>query len=138
MAVLTSAEVNEQADLVYIRGTYSVALTLQTLTDYNAGVTLSTIETDEVTVGNGGYARLTYTYTAADLLSYANGQPLANKVATFVHDGSSTDITFNHVVLLRDVSGTVSVVGFQKLSEIITLTNGNSAQINVGVLHGVA
>ncbi len=136
MAVLTSAEVNEQVNLSYIRGTYKVALTFTT-TDYTSTVSLATIAADEVTVGNGGYARLSYTYSAADLLAYSNGQPLAQKVATFVHDGSSTDMTFNYAVLLRDVSGTVTVVGFQKLAETIVLSNGNFATININILQGV-
>ena len=136
MAVLTSAEVNEQAELSYVRGTYSVALTLQTSTDYTSGVSLATIETDEVTVGDGGYARLTYTYDAADLLAYSNGQPLAQKQANFVHDGSSTDIEFNYVVLLRTVGADTTVVGFQKLAEVVNLTNGNFARFDINILHG--
>jgi hypothetical protein len=136
MAVLTSAEVNEQAELSYVRGTYSVALTLQTSTDYTSGVSLATIEADEVTVGDGGYARLTYTYDAADLLTYSNGQPLAQKQANFVHDGSSTDIEFNYVVLLRTVGVDTTVVGFQKLAEVVNLTNGNFARFDINILHG--
>lgn len=136
MAVLTSAEVNEQAELSYVRGTYSVALTLQTSTDYTSAVSLATIETDEVTVGDGGYARLTYTYDAADLLAYSNGQPLAQKQANFVHDGSSTDIEFNYVVLLRTVGADTTVVGFQKLAEVVNLTNGNFARFDINILHG--
>ncbi len=136
MAVLTSAEVNEQAELSYVRGTYSVALTLQTSTDYTSAVSLATIETDEVTVGDGGYARLTYTYDAADLLAYSNGQPLAQKQANFVHDGSSTDIEFNYVVLLRTVGSDTTVVGFQKLAEVVNLTNGNFARFDINILHG--
>ena len=136
MAVITSAEVNEQAELSYVRGTYSVALTLQTSTDYTSAVSLATIETDEVTVGDGGYARLTYTYDAADLLAYSNGQPLAQKQANFVHDGSSTDIEFNYVVLLRTVGSDTTVVGFQKLAEVVNLTNGNFARFDINILHG--
>ena len=136
MAVITSAEVNEQAELSYVRGTYSVALTLQTSTDYTSAVSLATIETDEVTVGDGGYARLTYTYDAADLLAYSNGQPLAQKQANFVHDGSSTEIEFNYVVLLRTVGSDTTVVGFQKLAEVVNLTNGNFARFDINILHG--
>jgi len=40
-------------------------------------------------------------------------------------------------VLLRDVSGTVTVVGFQKLAETIVLSNGNFAKININILQGV-
>lgn len=136
MAVLTSAEVNEQADLSYVRGTYYVALTYTT-SNYNSSLSYSTVQADEVTAGSGGYARLSYTYSAADLLAYSNGQPIAQKIANFVHDGSSGNITFNHVVLLREVSSTYSVVGFQKLADTVTITNGNFAKINISILHGV-
>lgn len=136
MAVLTSAEVNKQVSLSYIYGTYKVALTL-TNTDYTSTTPLSTVVADEVTAGTGGYARLSYTYSASDLLAYSNGQPLAQKVATFVHDGSSGNITFNYVVLLRDVSGTITVVGFQKIGETVVLSNGNFTKININILQGV-
>lgn len=136
MAVLTSAEVNEQVGLSYIRGTYKVALTFS-VTNYTSALSLATVVADEVTVGDGGYARLSYTYTSADLLAFSNGQPLAEKVATFVHNGSSTDMTFNSVVILRDVSGTLTVVGYQQLSEAVVLSNGNFAKININLLQGV-
>jgi hypothetical protein len=135
MAVLTSAEVNEQAELSYLRGTYYVALTYTT-TDYTSSVSYATIQSDEVTAGTGGYARLSYTYSSSDLLAYSNGQPIAQKVANFVHDGSAGDIVFNHVVLLREVSSTYTVVGFQKLADFVTITNGNFAKINISILHG--
>jgi len=135
MAVLTSAEVNEQAELSYVRGTYEVALTFSDA-DYDSTVSLATVESDEVSVGDGGYARLTYTYSNADLLAYSNGQPLSGKTANFVHDGSSTDISFNYVVLLRNVGGTRTVVGFQKLAETVVLSNGNYAKIDISLLHG--
>lgn len=135
MAVLTSAELIDQAESAFIQGTYKIALTYN-LTAYTSAVTLTTVETDEVTTGDGGYARLSYTYTAADLETFSNGQPFAEKIAQFVHDGSSTNIVFNHIVLLRDVSGTVSVVGFQVLDEVITLQNGNTAKIKINLLSG--
>ena len=135
MAVLTSAEVNEQADLSYLRGTYYVALTYTT-TDYDSSLSYSTVQSDEVTAGTGGYARLSYTYSASDLLAYSNGQPIAQKIANFVHDGSAGDIVFNYVVLLREVSGTYSVVGFQRLADFVAITNGNFAKINISILHG--
>ena len=137
MAVLTSAEVNEQVGLSYIRGTYKVALT-SSVTNYTSALSLATVVADEVPAGNGGYARLSYTYSNADLLAFStNGQPLAEKVATFFHDGSSVDMIFNAVVILRDVSGTLTVVGYQQLSDDVVLSAGNSAKININLLQGV-
>lgn len=135
MAVLTSAEITDQSESAYIQGTYKIALTFN-VTPYTDSVSLTTVETDEVTVGDGGYARLSYTYTSSDLQTYSNGQPFAEKTAEFVHDGSSTDITFNHIVLLRDVGGTVSVVGYQTLNTTAVLTNGRTARIKINILHG--
>lgn len=137
MAVLTAAEVNEQADLSYVRGTYYIALT-NSATSYDSTLSYSTVQADEVTAGTGGYARLSYTYTSADLLAYSNGQPVAQKVANFVHDGSTSDLEFNNIVLLRDVAGTFTVVGFQELGETVVITNGNIAKININILHGVS
>ena len=135
MAVFTSAEVVDQAESTYISGTYEIALTYN-LTEYTEEVSLADIQADEVTTGDGGYARLSYTYSAADLGTYENGQPLTEKTANFVHDGSSTEIRFNHIVLLRDVSGTVSVVGFKTLDEVAVLSNGSTARIKINILHG--
>ena len=136
MAVLSAAELEDQAELSYVRGTYYVALT-NASTNYTASTTYSTIQSDEVSTSNGGYTRVSYTYAASDVLDYSNGQPLTKKVATFVHDGTSGDITFNYVVLLREVSGTYSIVSFQKLPELAIITSGNQAKINISVLHGI-
>ena len=135
MAVLTSAEVIDQAGLSYIRGTYEIALTFSG-TDYEGNVSLATVEADEVTAGSGGYARLSYTYGNTDLDTFGNGQPFVLKTARFVHDGSSGNIVFNHVVLLRNISGTKTVVGYQILPETVTLSNGNFARINIRITHG--
>lgn len=135
MAVLSAAELDAQAELSYVRGTYYVALT-NASTDYTASTTYSTIQSDEVPGTDGGYSRVSFTYTSSDLLAYSNGQPLSKKVATFVHDGTTGDITFNYVVLLREVSGTYSIVGFQKLSDLAIITSGNQAKIDISILHG--
>lgn len=136
MAVLSAAELDAQAELSYVRGTYYVALT-NASTDYTASTTYATIQSDEVSTTDGGYTRVSYTYTSSDVLAYSNGQPLSKKIATFVHDGSTGTIDFNYVVLLREVSGTYEIVGFQKLAESAVITAGNHAKINISVLHGI-
>lgn len=135
MAILSAVELNEQAELAYVRGTYYVAL-LYSLTGYNSATTYSDITADEVTLGDGGYARLSYTYSASDLLAYNSGQPLSQKVAEFVHDNSSTDIIFTHVAVLREVSGTYTVVGIESVGEVAVLSSGKTARININILHG--
>lgn len=135
MAILSAEELSQQADLSYVRGTYYIAL-LYSTTGYDSGVDYSDITADEITAGTGGYARLSYTYTAADVLAYSNGQPLSQKIANFVHDGSSDDITFTHIALLRDVSGTYTVVAVESVGGVAVLSNGKTAAININVLHG--
>ena len=135
MAIFSAAELNEQAELAYVRGTYYVAL-LNSSIGFNETITYSDVTAAEVTAGTGGYARLTYTYTASDLLSYSSGQPLTQKTANFVHDGSSGDIVFTHVALLRLVGVDYTVVAVESVGRTVTLSNGDTAQINIGILHG--
>ena len=78
MAVLSAAELDSQAELSYVRGTYYVALTNAT-TNYTTTTTYATIQNDEVSTSNGGYTRVSYTYLASDILAYSNGQPLTKK-----------------------------------------------------------
>lgn len=135
MAIFSAAELNEQAELAYVRGTYYVAL-LNSNTGFNETVTYSDVTSAEVTAGTGGYARLTYTYATSDLLDYSRGQPLTQKTANFVHDGSSGDIIFTHVALLRLVGTTYSVVAVESVGRTVTLSNGNTAEVNIALLHG--
>ena len=135
MAFLSAAELQDQAELSYVRGTYYVALT-NASADYTSTTTYATIQADEVSTSNGGYSRVSYTYSNSDLLAYSNGQPLTQKVATFVHDGTTGNIDFNHVVLLRELSGTYSVVSYETLPELTTITPGNQAKINIDITHG--
>jgi hypothetical protein len=135
MAIFSSEELNEQAELAYLRGTYYIAL-IDNSSGYDETVTYSDIVADEVTAGTGGYARLSYTYSSGDLESYSNGQPLSRKTANFVHDGSSGDIVFNHVAILREVSGSYTVVAIEPVGSTTTLSEGNTAVINIDFLHG--
>ena len=135
MAVISAAELNQQAELAYVRGTYYVAL-VNSNTGFNETVSYSDITSSEVTVGTGGYARLTYSYTTSDLLSYDRGQPLTQKTASFVHDGSSGDIVFTHVALLRLVGTDYTVVAVESVGRTVTLSGGNTAQVNIKFLHG--
>ena len=136
MAVITAAEARAQSELAYIRGTYYIALT-NSSTGYNSSTTYATIQADEVTAGNGGYQRLSFTYVSDDLEAYTVGQPFSLKVANFVHDGSSTNMVFNHVVLLREVSSVYSVVAFQDLGQTFTLESGNYIRIDIDLTHGI-
>lgn len=135
MAIIPADELNKQAELSYIRGTYYIAL-LYSQTSFNSASDYDSILDAELTAGVGGYNRLSYTYSSSDLLPYNNGQPLSQKIASFVHDGSSDDIIFTHVALLREVDGDYSVVGIESVGEVAILNNGKTASININVLHG--
>lgn len=135
MAILSAAELDQQAELSYVRGTYHVAL-LYSLTDFDSTIDYSDITSNELPAGTGGYTRVSFTYTSADLEAYNKGQPLARKTANFVHDGSSDSLTFTHVALLREVSSVYTVVAVQSLGDIAILSGGNTASINVDILHG--
>ena len=137
MAILSGVELNQQSGLSYVRGVYYVAL-LNSANNYSSTINYAAVVADEVAAGTGGYARLSYSYSNGDLLAYQNGQPLAQKVANFVHDGSTQDIIFTHVALLRLVSGTYTVVGVQAVGETVVLNNGNTATVNINILHGRA
>lgn len=135
MATISATELNEQAELAYIRGTYHVAL-LYSSSDFTSSVDYTAVTAAELTAGVGGYNRISFTYTTADLLTYDRGQPLGQKVANFVHDGSSNSLIFTHVALLREVSSTYTVVAVQSLGDIAILDGGNTAAITVNILHG--
>lgn len=135
MAILSAAELDQQAELSYVRGTYHVAL-LYSTTDFDSTILYSDVTDAELASGTGGYTRVSFTYSSEDLEAYANGQPLARKTANFVHDGSSNSLTFTHIALLREVSSVYTVVAVQALGDIAILENGNTASINVDILHG--
>lgn len=135
MAILSSEELAQQAEAVYVQGTYHVAL-LYNESGYDATIDYTDVLADEVTVGTGGYARLSYSYTSGDLEPYSNGQPLEEKTANFIHDGSSEDIIFTHVALIRQVASQYTVVAVEPAGEVAILTNGNTASININILHG--
>ena len=135
MSIISAGELSEQAELVYVRGTYYVTL-LYSATSFDSTVDYADITANELTVGVGGYDRVSFTYTSADLLDYSNGQPLGQKTANFVHDGSSDSLTFTHVALIREISSVYTVVAIEELGDIAILDSGNTAAIAVNVLHG--
>lgn len=135
MAILSTSELYQQAELSYVRGTYYVALT-QSSTGYSSTVLYSNITADEVTSGTGGYARLSFTYSDTDLLGYNNGLPLIQKTCNFVHDNSTDVISFNHVALLREINSVYTVVAVDSVGTDVKLTSGNTATVRINVLHG--
>jgi hypothetical protein len=136
MAVLSAEELALQAALIYAGNTYEVLLLNKTSGTYQDSTAYADILSDEVTPGDGGYSRLSFTYAVEDIGSYSNGIPLDEKVAIFAHDGSSTDITFNHIALVRNDSGSFTLVAIENIGERAILSAGQTATININLLFG--
>lgn len=135
MALISANELQEQAELCYLRGTYYVLLLNNISASYDASTTYDDIIADEVTNGLGGYSRLSYTYTAADFTDSAYGVSVGSKLATFVHDGSSDVINFTHAAIVRLTGSDYEVVAIESLGDIAALSEGNSAKININIYH---
>lgn len=135
MALLSANELQEQAELCYSRGTYYVLLLNNLSATYDASTTYADITGDEVTSGLGGYSRLSYTYAAGDFTDSAYGVAVGNKLATFVHDGSSDVVEFTHAAIVRLVGSDYEVVGIEALGDKAVLSEGNSAKININIYH---
>lgn len=136
MAVLSAEELALQATLLYPGSVYEVLLLNKASGTYGNSTTYADIVADEVTVGEGGYARLSFTYTSEDIGVYSNGIPLTEKIAVFAHDGSSVDIVFNHVALVRSDSSIFSLVAVENIGERALLSAGQTATININLLFG--
>lgn len=135
MATISANELNQQASLSYVRGTYYVAL-LNTSSTFTSSVTYAQVTAAEVTAGLGGYARVSFNYTSGDLSAYNNGQPLAAKTINFVHNGSASSIQFTHIAILRLVSSTYTVVAIESIGQTAVLNSGRTARFTINLLHG--
>lgn len=102
-AKISSAEVLAQVQSRFVDQYYEIALVNSPATNYTPGTTNdATFMTNEVVYNTGGYARQVIGYVSGDVGGYADqGIGLARKAAIFTHDGSGTNMTFSHVVMLR-------------------------------------
>ena len=135
MAILSATELSQQAQLAYVRGDYYVIL-VDSDDELSAATTYEDLVSKEVPFGSGGYQRLSFNYTASDLAAYSEGQPLQQKIANFVHDNSSQNIVFTHVVVLRKVGTEFTVVAIESVGETAVLSSGKTASIRINLLHG--
>lgn len=136
MAVLCSEEIEFQAETLYTNTSYEVFLLYKPTGTYTDADTYASVIADEVTLGTGGYSRVSFTYLGTDLNPYSNGIPLNVKTVVFTHDGSSSDIIFNHVGLARVDGATYSLVAIENIGETARLTGGIIATIDIGILYG--
>lgn len=135
MAVLSQQELADQAELIYARGTYYVLLLNNITASYSAATTYSDIIANEVPVGTGGYARLSFTYTAPDFTDTTYGVSIASKTATFIHDGSGTPLQFTHVALVRLQNSIYKLVALQSVGDVAVVDKGSTAKINLNFVH---
>lgn len=135
MAILTASELTNQAKLSYGYGTYYLLLLNNITANYTGTTVYADILADEVVDGRGGYSRLSFTYSPADITAGVNGANIPPRVATFVHDGGPDGIVFTHVALVRLSGGTYTLMAIESLGESVTLTTGNTARIELNFLH---
>lgn len=136
MAVLCSEEIELQAQTLYTNTSYEVFLLYKPTGTYTDADTYASVIADEVTLGAGGYARVSFSYLSTDLNPYSNGVPLNVKTVVFAHDGSASDIVFNHIGLARVDDGDYSLVAIENIGETARLTGGIIATIDIGILYG--
>lgn len=108
--------------------------TFQCLLAYNNSVpfdgdsTYEEIAAAEVTAGDGGYARLDFSYTAQDIEEMVSGIVSGTKRAIFIHDGSVNPIIYDHFVIVEKIpdgaSFTYDVVAIQPLGVTGRLVTG--------------
>lgn len=128
-SLISSGELAATVQSRFINQIFEVALVNSGGAAYNPELS-SDIEfmEQEVAVGVGGYRRQTFQYTYSDLAPYSDsGIGLATKAAVFPHDGSSTTISFSHVVLLR---GNGNVVSTSATPPTLPVNSGANVMIN--------
>ena len=110
-AKISSNEVLAQIQNRYIDNYFEIALINSPSTVYTPGTTDdASFMQSELTYGTGGYARQIIGYTNTDIGGYADqGIGLARKAAIFTHNGSTSNLTFSHVVMLRGDGNILSI-----------------------------
>lgn len=120
-------EIQRVATASYINQNFKVILVDAPGSDFDSDDSFSSITTNEVTAGLGGYTRQQIGFASADLGAYdGEKSELARKAATFTHNGSVSEIIrFSHVVVLNPAE--TQVVCTTKLASRATLSDGQSA-----------
>ena len=128
VSVVNAEELRQVAIDTYVNESFDVALVNSPGTLFGATDTFSTIISNEVTVGLGGYSRKTFTYSSTDVGTYQSGLraiPLARKSVTWTHDDSQQVVEWTHVVLIR--RSTSSIVSVTQLTNAVQLVEDQQA-----------
>lgn len=140
MAIVSSAELNSQAEGFLLNRTFQCLLCNNNATAFTASTNYAEIVATEVTAGDGGYQRIEFTYSPTDIADIVAGIITATKRANFVHDGSASRIVFDHFVIVEKITvnsvDTFEVVAVQPLGYIASLdTGGDIAQFAINTRH---
>ena len=102
-STIHAQELGRIATESYVNQAFKVCLIDAPGSDFDGDDAFSTIMTNEVTAGLGGYTRQQIGFASADVGTYESGKrSLARKAATFQHNGNLNEvIRFSHVVLLN-------------------------------------
>lgn len=131
MATLVEEYLGPIVTNTFVGTNYEIALINNPTASFSSESVYANVILNEVTAGFGGYARLTFSYTGAEVLPYENGYPLTKKSAVFVHDGSADVMEFSHVAVIKEDSGSRELVAIHPIGSVISLTNGRLFQVDI-------
>ena len=137
MATFTVSELSAQALQLYVGYTYEVLLLYNQNTPLGGDTTYADITSIELSTAFGGYQRLTYTYAANDIVEFGGSVFMDEKQAIFVHNDDSSELSFDHIAVVRVDGSTRTLVVIESLGETATLSAGQTATANIKLVHGV-
>lgn len=135
MAAVVSSYLTRRAESFYVGKTYQILLL--NVTDgalFTAASQYADILPYEITLADGGYSRIEFTYQSTDILSYYNGIPLRKKTVRFVHDNSESTMRYTHYALVEKEDPNYYLVGIEALPSRVILTNGMVSEISVRIV----
>lgn len=133
MATLVEEYLSPIVTDTFVGTNYEIALINNPTAQFSNESIYANVILNEVTSGFGGYARLTFSYTGAEVLPYENGYPLIKKSAVFVHDGSDDVMQFSHVAIIKEDAGSYELVAIHPIGSVVTLSNGRLFQVDITV-----
>lgn len=135
MAVLSTAEIRKQAESILLNRTFQCLLLNNSGVAFEPAATYAEIASSEVTVGDGGYARLDFSYTSADIQDIVSGVVTETKRAIFTHDGSNNPIVYDHFAIVEELTvdqvTSYEVVAIQPLGFTGRLSQGGEQAVFV-------
>lgn len=128
MAILSTAEIRKQAEGILLNRTFQCLLLYNNGVSFTPSATYQDLLDKEVTIGDGGYSRLEFSYTLSDIEDIVAGIVTKTKKAIFIHDGSNNPIVYDHFALVEkktiDSVVSYSVVAIQPFGFTGRLSKG--------------